>query len=467
MLATPRRLLLALVALAACTPELFGGVICTPNGNGSWTCSGDGSGYDPGYPYQPGQVVTNTVYVPTVQTNILGVCTNCVAMSPSECESIKKGINDQVRDIKSEVDKSVDNIRSVKSVKTDIEDRINAFRDDYMSAMHWYEMEWLEEGYDDELYYPVQGSLDDLDYYADAVETSLVSLGASADSIGSFANSINCTTCTASWGGDTPSGGGGGGGGSGSGSGSSSCPDCPCKEQMEALKSVLQNDILPKVKSLDDNVKAFKTKLLDTQKYLDALKYVKIGFATNSVPVETELSADSGDWFDMVLASLKRNNDINASTTYLLKRIMDNLNKDKVEEDLDSIQNSVDDIKGRLESLSAEFDSKFGKDKFKFADVEDNFAFDDSVFGAFPNSKNLPSTLTIYMPQISLFNHHFDLGGSVVISTQHLVPFLDLCRSVFRCFYWCCLAFFIIIFFRLFYAFLIRFVKLLANVLQW
>lgn len=240
MLATPRRLLLALVALAACTPDLIAGVICTPNGNGSWTCSGDGSGYNPDYPYQPGEVVTNTVYVPTVQTNVLGVCTNCVAMTPETCESLKtqlmtglQQINDKCDSFNETIDESIEHglnetqlfIQGVSDLMVDgladyLVDDIQSYIDNFIPRFR-----------------------DDINF-----------IQSQSRSLHGIADDIKCSTCTASFGGDTPSGGGGGGGGGGSGSGSSSCPDCPCKEQMEALRDLLKDDFLPRIKKIDNNV---------------------------------------------------------------------------------------------------------------------------------------------------------------------------------------------------------------------
>lgn len=234
MLATPRRLLLALVALAACTPVLAD-VFCTPNGDGSWTCSGYGGGGS----YPPGTVVTNVV----------GVCTNCVAMSPSECEKIKGDIQDTLSHLQSyELD------IHINFAKSYVDDIFESGLIDYLSSYDVSAVRYLASN--------LNKTREELDY----ILSDWNSVSTDISLLSTIPDRINCSSCTASFGGSPTNSVGGG---------SSSCPDCPCKEQMEALHDLLKDDFLPRIKKIDTNV-AQLTNLITIAR--DQLRTTKEGF---------------------------------------------------------------------------------------------------------------------------------------------------------------------------------------------
>lgn len=279
MVATPRRLLLALVALAASTPVLAE-IVCNPNPDGSWTCSGYGGGGS----YPPGTVVTNVV----------GVCTNCVAMSPSACEDLKSGIISSVGRAEFDAQSILQNISDtlqygLEPLKAEGDSfigpelygpaGISASEGKASSQFRYasYSSPSVDmEGRNVSYIGTANNSI--ANYYQQAVkpvlEASITALSTSKSEVSSvldslsgiegLVDSVDCSACTASYGGPSTT--------------TNSPPSsgsCPCNEQMEAIKSLLQNDFLPRIKKIDTNV-AQLTNLITIAR--EQLRVTKEGF---------------------------------------------------------------------------------------------------------------------------------------------------------------------------------------------
>lgn len=281
MLATPRRLLLALVALAASTPELIAAMTCTPNGANSWTCVSDDypsyPPYDPTDPDSPyTKPVTNTIEI-SFSTNIEFRCDNCTAMTPSECSQLKSDIltiYNRIYDLSSQVDDKLDPFLDEDSLE---ERFVFPYWDILDSPDITYPDSWYSQGESniDDLY----SFFSELHSAAESVKSALDQITDQAANGRSFVNNINCSSCSAqnipvdinfttNVVVSAPSGGGGGSGGGGS----SSSGGCCCKEELEAIFNILKNDFLPKVKRIDENVEKLKELIETAKKQLETTK---------------------------------------------------------------------------------------------------------------------------------------------------------------------------------------------------
>lgn len=235
---------------------LFAAIVCTPQPDGSWICSGDGGAAG------GGQVVTNVV----------GVCTNCTAMSPEDCQSIKNSIQlylqegmETLSDSRQEVNDSLSDIQSV------LEEG-----DSFTPVTQWSassgsgpvntapQFQYGLGSAGSSIFtgsYPLGGTANNsiVNYYQQAVKPSLQSaenhlyhvlfgINSTYNTLSSISDNVlsrvNCSACTASFDGDPletnspPSSG-----------------SCPCDEQMKALNKLVKDEISPRISSIDDNVK--------------------------------------------------------------------------------------------------------------------------------------------------------------------------------------------------------------------
>lgn len=253
----------------------FAEVVCVKQNDFSWICSGTGGG---GSEYPPGLVITNG----------LGVCTNCVNMTPERCESVKSGISSSLNELEFALEDNIKRIGDIEKEITDLKTDGDSFR-----ILSYTSSGAAEEGFSSvfdmahaqpqDSYYTAYtpGSTSTLasyrgiannsiaNYYKSAVapvlDSVLNSLGpikvnandalAMSQGVWSYVNRLDCSTCNL---GEVSGGGSGGGTGGGSGGGSSG--GCPCIEQMQALADVVaQQKILVEACSysltnLDSNV---------------------------------------------------------------------------------------------------------------------------------------------------------------------------------------------------------------------
>ena len=278
MVAPLRRLFVTLLGVAACTPVLAG-VVCVQNSDGTWTCSGDGN-FDPEHD-------------PHVVTNVVGVCTNCISISPEECQQLKSHILDVTDDAWNSAWSLRDTLLQSQSILDDVISEGDSFEaKNYNGSTNTFLTVRLSPqwGYTKNRGNNSKpGSLDAgsaavnsiANYYNEGVRPALsfvrdnlssmesdldVVIG-SVDHLYNFVNeNVDCQACTASFDGpssttNTPSGGG-----------SSTCPDCPCKEQMEALQNLLKDDFLPRIKKIDANVAQLTNLITIAKNQLDVTK---------------------------------------------------------------------------------------------------------------------------------------------------------------------------------------------------
>lgn len=264
MLATLRLLLLALVALAACTPDLLAGVTCVEVNDTTWVCSGDGEVGGGGSP-------------PIVFTNVVGVCTNCIAISPSECNKLKGDLDDAISQVYNSISSSLNRLEDTKGELEHIKTEGDSFYPYYpvsakdQKAKDTPQFPYFAPSNNGEIpstytgnnfaigvnsiytYYDqgVKPFVDNALYYIDQMKDGLMTSKGQLSSLDSTVLGINCSACTASFG----EGGSGTGGGSSGGGSDEPSSGCPCKEQFTALQNLFKNDFLPRVKNIESNTK--------------------------------------------------------------------------------------------------------------------------------------------------------------------------------------------------------------------
>lgn len=260
----------------------FGAVECHPNGDGTWTCSGEGSSYQP-----------------TIVTNVVGVCTNCVAMSREECLDLKERISSvsyassfELQDLQMRlyyVSGSISDLMSEGDSLAAVGD--NSIANYYYNSVKpvLYSAEFL-----------LQESQDNVDRLSESVVN-----------LSSINNLIVCDSCTASFDGPPTNSVPGGGGGTVSGG---SCTNCVCKEQLEAILKVLKGkttiveDETREVESIASTVDRIKTSFNAFRKYM---KDIFEG--------HTHITITDGNWTNVYLTGHASGFDYNKSN--VLERI--------------------------------------------------------------------------------------------------------------------------------------------------
>lgn len=273
----------------------FGAVECHPNGDGTWTCSGEGSSYQP-----------------TIVTNVVGVCTNCVAMSPSECEIYKSSIILYTTNIQNSVAYLGSSFYTLYSKIVELDVSLSSGQD-YLRYLIIESVEPWASSIIDELVGQTRDIRSAANQYETELMNALESLSYNVLSIKSQVNTIDCSSCTASFdeGGGGSGSGGGGGGGTVSGG---SCTNCVCKEQLEAILKVLKGkttiveDETREVESIASTVDRIKTSFNAFRKYM---KDIFEG--------HTHITITDGNWTNVYLTGHASGFDYNKSN--VLERI--------------------------------------------------------------------------------------------------------------------------------------------------
>lgn len=260
----------------------FGAVECHPNGDGTWTCSGEGSSYQP-----------------TIVTNVVGVCTNCVAMSPEECQEIKSLIRAKSNSI-------LYNLSDLLMHRSFVVESVSYLREEgeYFADSVPSSVPFMEDTLYPELDY-VQTVLDDI------LLSDYKGIEREVNGITEYVNTLNCDSCTASFDGPPTNSVPAGGGGTVSGG---SCTNCVCKEQLEAILKVLKGkttiveDETREVESIASTVDRIKTSFNAFRKYM---KDIFEG--------HTHITITDGNWTNVYLTGHASGFDYNKSN--VLERI--------------------------------------------------------------------------------------------------------------------------------------------------
>lgn len=251
---------------------LFAGVVCTPLPDGSWICSGDGGASGGG-----------------VVTNIVGVCTNCTAMTPSDCVEIKRSLNeeliiaqDYILEARTELNYALYEVNKILDEGdsfTPVQSWTSTSDSVLTAPQHQYTLSNTGNSSTSNPALVGAGNNSIVNYYQQAVkpslelvkynlETSLPALNNAHDGIEwletDVVSSIDCSTCEASF--------DGGGDPVVTNSPPSSSVTCPCEEQMKALQNLLKDDFLPRIKSIDSNVKLLTNIVTIAKEQLSVVK---------------------------------------------------------------------------------------------------------------------------------------------------------------------------------------------------
>lgn len=267
----------------------FGSVRCTDNGNGTWTCFGDSGGSGGS----------------TIVTNIVGVCTNCIQMTPAQCEQYKAYMYNAIDECLNyailttgDVEYAVGTLSSV----VDEGDGFNSFNSGWtmnsLTNSYQYPYVWWRKSGTDtvKIMQLVSANNSIYNYYNDGVRPSVNdSLGVLSfaqsllevqiDILNSISNNVsmlNCNECTASFGGDT------GGGGDGGGSSSSSCP---CSSYLATLTDKL-DEVRIKVNEIAGNVSSIL-------KYVKSISSSVSYIATNNFSYANYFKDKDGTVYDL------------------------------------------------------------------------------------------------------------------------------------------------------------------------
>lgn len=266
-------------------------VTCTKQADGSWICSGDGT--------STGQ---------TVVTNIVGVCTNCVAMSPEDCQSMKDQLSSDLGFQLGLLNEASAEINIAKSSIDDLIDEGSDFTGitDYStsafgtsaaassavqsSSQYQYVSSYRSSPLTSSQIQTAGGTAVNsiYNYYISSVEPTLDSVYSSLNiidekntavrssitAVQTTVNNINCSACTASYDGAASS--------TNSSGGSATCSECPCKEQFDALLEV-QKNIRSKVYDISNTVAVISSTAKSIEKGVKALQsYLKQAYYGNT-----------------------------------------------------------------------------------------------------------------------------------------------------------------------------------------
>lgn len=261
--------------------SLLAGVVCIQQNDATWVCSGS-------VDVPPAEVITNILDgTGIVISNDVGVCTNCISVTPQACEDFKEmftSYNNTLLYTLADLEHSL--FESYLDIQSFIDEGKTFTYNSYVSSQKPPEyasmQEWITSqpqyayyinyvlgnsyntlvggGVNNSIYvYFNERVLPFLEDLSDSIDNNLNNLYPLEGQVSAFSryvdSTIHCEACTIPLKFDDTGGGGGGDGDSGGG--------CPCKEQFEALKQVLL-DMAGDVWSLTYSVE-------DIKGYLDSI----------------------------------------------------------------------------------------------------------------------------------------------------------------------------------------------------
>lgn len=262
-------------------------VVCVKQNDGSWICSGSGGDSNP----YPGIVVTNGI----------GVCTNCLQMTVSECETLKVRLKYRVKDIRDEFSSLAGPVFALRSEIGAFTTKWNEMQihsytvantpPEYAGGVSWAQDQIQAPyfvaaipGTTSTIYngiygigasnnsianfylQEVQPLVNKIDSEIATAESRFRQMDATFSSYASFVDDISCEECKLDPDSSDPGGGGSGGDSGGGGSGGDCCG--PCVEQLQALNEVALT-IESRVRAIEYSVDSVSTNLSALSKSLE------------------------------------------------------------------------------------------------------------------------------------------------------------------------------------------------------